>query len=138
MASLRGSAPPLALVAVLLLGCGSGAAPGMPSPSPSHTATASASPTQSPGGLTRDQAIAAARLAVPSYASEAVLGAESGTYADLAPGHMGTMATSAPSPGRLVWRVTLGENAGPTGARIATILVDFWTGGLIGWTEVMA
>ena len=66
------------------------------------------------------------------------MAADVGTYAEMAPTWPGTMATSAPPPDRLVWRVTLGEIAGPTGGHIATILIDFWTGGLILWTEMMS
>ena len=143
MASQPASALPLAMVAivaVLLVGCTAA--------SPSPTPTASAAPTQSPGGLTRDQAVAAARAAVPSYANEAVMSADVGTYAEMAPGRPGTMPSqpgtmpsppaSAPPPDRLVWRIALGEIAGPTGGPIATILIDFWTGAVILSTETMS
>jgi hypothetical protein len=86
-------------------------------------------------GITREQAIEAARAAVPRYATADVLNAEMGRFADLVSAFTAAHFTQAPAPDRLVWRITLGEQPSPTGGQGTDVIIDFWDGGFIFATE---
>jgi hypothetical protein len=96
---------------------------------PSPTATSGTAPTAS--GITREEAIIAARAAVPRYATAPVLGAEVGRLEDLLSRLTAAHISPAPSPDWLVWRIRLGEQPSPTGGQGTDVIIDFWDGRVI-------
>jgi hypothetical protein len=113
------------VMAAAVLACGS--AP----PSPSHVPTGTVGPNPAESGITREQAIAVAREAVPRYATADVLSAEVGRFGDLVSAFTAEHFSPVPTSDRLVWKVTLGEQPSPTGGQGTDVIIDFWDGRVI-------
>lgn len=115
----------VALTAVVLVGCA------LAPPSPSQVLTGTVGPNPSASGITREQAIAVARAAVPRYATADVLRAEMGRFDEFVSAFAAEHLSPPPSPDRLVWKVTLGEQPSPTGGQGTDVIIDFWDGRII-------
>lgn len=123
---VRRIAGPILAVA-FVAGCSSG--PPASSQFPAVTAGSPAS------GITRDRAIAVAREAAPRYATLSVLGAELGRFGDVVSAFTAEHFSPVPTPDRLFWKVTLGEQPSPTGGQGTDVIIDFWEGGVILATD---
>jgi len=125
------------ILGLLLAACG-------PAPSPSPTAgpsatlpapTATPTPSVAPTGISRDRAIATARAAAPLHATDDVLVADVGRFADSVSDYTATHISPAPAPDRLVWRVNLGTRCQPLCASGTTVIIDYWTGRVLIATD---
>lgn len=101
-----GLLPALVISAVLVGGC---------------STAGTAGPTPAATGITRDQAIAIARAAVPPYANYEVLSAEAWPFGDVVSPSQADNMSSPPPRDRVVWVVKLGE---PTGGQDDEVVVD--------------
>jgi hypothetical protein len=102
----------------------------LPSDAPSAVASAAVGPDATPSPVTpidRDRAIAIARAARRDAASEGVLRAQLGTFAELADPYA-EVNPPIPGPKAVVWRVTLGWQQDPITGQGVDVLVDATTG----------
>jgi hypothetical protein len=125
----------VAVIAAVVAACGSTPIPPTSFASPTVLNTPTTGPTGTPTAssrgtaLTREAAIALAQKAAPAGYSKAVLGAAAGPFKDL--GGFGRIVGTVPAPEDWVWRVNLGEYAGPTGGSGTTVVLDYYDGHLI-------
>jgi hypothetical protein len=81
--------------------------------------------------MTKDQAIAAARRALPRWADGNVLEAMTGLFADLGDPYAKVRISPAPTPDQLVWKVNLGIVIGPLNASGTYAILDAFDGRVI-------
>lgn len=99
-------------------------------------AVAQSGPSEPPrSGISREQAIEAARAAAPRYANADVLRADSGRFEDLVSRFTAKHISPRPSPDQQVWLITLGERPSPTGGQGTDVIIDFVDGRIIFATE---
>jgi hypothetical protein len=133
----RGHAVIGALVAMLVLaGCSPAPPTAPPTPRPSvpaltPTTGPSRSPASSPVEVTREQAIAIARQAVPRWAAASVLQADQGRWADFGDPYAPLLVSPTPSPERLVWLINLGVVNGPLDAAGTDVVIDAADGSVV-------
>lgn len=129
MTEFAGRIGGVVLIAAVLAGCGWVTT----SPTLAPTTTIGHSPVAS--GISREQAIAAARVAAPRYAADDVLRAEIGRFGDLVSAFTAEQFSPVPAPDRLVWKITLGSQPSPTGGQGTDVIIDFLEGRFILATE---
>ena len=109
-----------------------GCSPATTSPfvSPTPVVTATPATTASPALLTREQAVAAARLASDLYADGDVLQAEMGAYSKFTNAKT-AKAPPIPRSDAMVWWISLGTNPGPLMGQGEFFVVDATDGHVV-------